>query len=402
MARDLIDTLPGMRDLTDESVRRVDLAASKLRNFLEANGYVQVETPIIEDANLFVRKSGGEMASQLYTFTDPAGRTVSLRPEFTPSVIRHFVSSGSDTRVPARYQYSGPVFRYGGGGDRRQDQFTQLGAELIGQNGEDPDAEVIWLAWRGLREIGLPNVRLWIGSIGLLFRILDEFELSESARVFVVGSVNELTSHATDVPGLMGRAEELGLLRTGLGAEAEGALRTAGEGVARDMLQGIIGERITGPTGRRSSQQIVSRLLKKAQEVNDPAQLTSALELFDSLVHLRGKPQAVLSEARSALNGNEIGTGPLEGLARLIEALIERGLDRDSIHLDLGLARGIAYYTGVVFELESAEIGGTVGGGGRYDGLVRALGGADDIPAMGFAYDLDRAVSAVAFRVVEG
>ena len=62
--------------------------------------------------------------------------------------------------------------------------------------------------------------------------------------------------------------------------------------------------------------------------------------------------------------------------------------------LDLGLARGISYYTGVIFELILASVKQvSLGGGGRYDGLVKALGGDEDAPAMGFAYNLSMLVN---------
>ena len=71
-----------------------------------------VSTPIVEDANLFVRKSGGELVTQLYAFTDPGGRAVCLRPEFTSAVIRYYLSLGDTADSPSRFQYFGPVFRY--------------------------------------------------------------------------------------------------------------------------------------------------------------------------------------------------------------------------------------------------------------------------------------------------
>ena len=70
-----------------------------------------------------------------------------------------------------------------------------------------------------------------------------------------------------------------------------------------------------------------------------------------------------------------------------------------SITVDLSFARGIAYYTGLVFEVQliNDSGGATIGGGGRYDGLVRALGGAGDMPALGFAFNLEPIINILSY-----
>ena len=117
--------------------------------------------------------------------------------------------------------------------------------------------------------------------------------------------------------------------------------------------------------------------------------------MVGSLARLRGSPEEVLAAANRAIQTNGSGSHPLRDLENLVQRLLERGIDRSSLKLDLGLARGIAYYTGVVFELGPQNALGEFGGGGRYDGLVRALGGEQPTPAIGFSYDLDRVANAV-------
>ena len=88
---------------------------------------------------------------------------------------------------------------------------------------------------------------------------------------------------------------------------------------------------------------------------------------------------------------------PFDELEELVDALARGGVRGDPVSLDLGLARGISYYTGVIFDLThlrgAREV--SVGGGGRYDGLVRALGGDEDVPASGFAYSLDAVIESL-------
>ena len=77
----------------EQSLSRQRSAAgvrARLARFMERRGYAEVSTPIIEPTDLFLKKSGGELAAQMYSFTDPSGRPVSLRPEFTSSVALAF------------------------------------------------------------------------------------------------------------------------------------------------------------------------------------------------------------------------------------------------------------------------------------------------------------------------
>ena len=132
MTSSQILSLPGMADVTGGSFERSAKVVDALGAYYASRGYAPIDTPIVEDEELFVRKSGGELSGMLYTFDDPGGNRVSLRPEITPSVIRHYIEHKAELVAPARLRYCGPVFRYHSldGGDLRQ--FTQVGTELIG------------------------------------------------------------------------------------------------------------------------------------------------------------------------------------------------------------------------------------------------------------------------------
>ena len=102
----------GARDLDNTAWRRRSAIRERLRTFLDRRGYDAVELPTLEQTDLFLRKSGGELAARMYSFTDPSGRSVSLRPEFTSSVVRAYVDGSLRGPLPLRLQYAGPVFRY--------------------------------------------------------------------------------------------------------------------------------------------------------------------------------------------------------------------------------------------------------------------------------------------------
>ena len=186
-----IDRLPGMRDYAgDRFGRFAGLQNAALAHLSEA-GYEPIDTPLLEGAELFVRKSGGDLASRLYTFSDPGGNQVGLRPEFTPSVIRCFISERERLTLPVRWRYAGPVFRYEPDGAGAYRQYTQVGVEVVGGAGAEFDAEVIELAWKGLASLGIA-AELRIGHLGVVQALLGAYSLPEAVKMFVVGNLPAL------------------------------------------------------------------------------------------------------------------------------------------------------------------------------------------------------------------
>ena len=139
--------------------------ADVIFSVLSDHGFLPLDTPLLERTDLFVRKSGGEIAESLYTFSDPGGIAVSLRPEFTPSVIRWFVENIGQDQGSHKFQYVGPVFRYGGARGGRNRQFTQCGAELIGVPAKIGDSEILESAAQCLDESGVSNYSVRLGTL---------------------------------------------------------------------------------------------------------------------------------------------------------------------------------------------------------------------------------------------
>ena len=83
-----VSRLQGMNDLSEDAWRQKQDLQERLCQLLGGYGYRQLETPVLEPTELFLRKSGGELASQLYSFTDAGSNSVSLRPEFTSPIMR--------------------------------------------------------------------------------------------------------------------------------------------------------------------------------------------------------------------------------------------------------------------------------------------------------------------------
>ncbi len=386
--------LAGAQDKTPQQWRRLTNLQSKAQQFLAKRGYETVATPALEQTELFLRKSGGELAAKMYSFTDPSGRRVSLRPEFTSSVVRAYVQGSLKSRPPHRWQYAGTVFRYepDESGPR---EFLQLGAELIGAGGTAADAEVVALALQGLTNLGLRGCRLRLGHLSAVNSMLQGLKLSERARVFLLGSLGELRQGAEAVDRVRQRAADLGLLRPQGPRGLTRLVRRLEASEAQEMVEGFLGNAVSGPMGQRTPQEVLVRYLRKLREHEDPAQMELGLEFAVALAGIAGPPQKTLQELNHLLGQHRLDRGLLRPVEALLEALAPYGLKGAPVTLDLGMARGIAYYTGMVFEIDHPRTGVSLGGGGRYDGLVKALGGRRDAPALGFAYSLDRVLQAL-------
>ena len=157
------DVLPPESDLRQ---RVIDVA----RDAFERYGYRRVVTPTFEETGLFLRGVGEStdvVRKEMYTFEDGAGRSLSLRPEGTAPVVRAFVQHGMHKQpLPAKLWYAAPMFRYEAPQAGRYREHWQVGAEAIGSDDPLLDAEVIALLDAIYRRLGVPGVRLTIGSMG--------------------------------------------------------------------------------------------------------------------------------------------------------------------------------------------------------------------------------------------
>lgn len=390
-----------MRDLAPEDAagrRRVEKGVGRV---LASGGFARLDTPLLERADLFIRKSGGEIAGSLYAFTDPGGVGVSLRPEFTPSIIRwHVENATPNAGGETRYRYSGPVFRYGEGARFRQ--FQQAGAELIGVPGADGDFEILRTAIECLRSAGAHDFRVRVGHIGVLRDMLDSSGISERARMFILSNIGETTQGADGEARLLKKAAAAGLILDGRKSAPPRPSRrhpdAAQAAAATSPALAALEDSISGPTGRRTAEMILSRLVMRREQAASAGDFRSAIRNMSRLAGCAdfSDPRTALARAKTVLRDCGASADSLGELEDTLDRL--RSADgacesspNMSIELDFSFVRGLAYYTGAVFEFAGADGGGAahpLGGGGRYDDLVKAFGGAD-APACGFALDLD-------------
>jgi histidyl-tRNA synthetase len=313
----------GTRDFPPEDMERRRNVEMKLRHVAHDFGFREVMTPIFEDTDLFVARSGQQVVDDMYAFEDKANRQISLRPEITASVIRFYVNELHTRPKPLKLYYMGNCFRYERPQSGRYREFFQFGAEIIGSPSLESDAEILALAVGCVKTLGLKNVKLRVGHLGVLKSYFDYIEMPEELQI--------------DVRRLIDKKDfdNLGALLAERGIDDEEMNRL----VELVSLQGD------------------EKVLKKAKKI-------------------------VLSDK-----------GSFDYLSQLLERLAGYGVD--DIDLDFGVARGLDYYSGMVFEIDAFALGAEkqVCGGGSYT-LSEVFGG-EPIFSTGFAFGFDRLVLAM-------
>ncbi len=347
----------GTRDFDPEEMGERRALQARMREVFERFGYQEVATPTFEHLELFTEKSGDEIVDQLYAFEDKSERELTLRPELTAPVIRFFNQELRARRKPLRLFYFGNCFRYERPQSGRYREFWQFGAELIGAPGPGGDAEIIAIANACVEAAGAETI-LRIGHIGILQQLVGALPVEAAKQAEVYRLIDK-------------DAEELGETLAATGAPTP----------LCDAIETLASEADVDLDLDRAPEDVRERFRSTLEDLPG---------FTGEAPHLGEKLQAAdLSKAARQRLG--------EAFTELEETLVrlgEHGVGQ--ARLDLGVARGLDYYTGVVFEIEAPELGAEsqVAGGGRYT-LAETLGG-QPTATTGFGLGFDRVLLASA------
>lgn len=160
----------GTQDIVPPEIDKWRFVEDSFQTTFDRFGYRGIRTPVFESTDLFVRAVGEEtdiISKEMYTFTDRGGRSLTLRPENTASVIRAFLENGMHRLGGIqRLCYFGPMFRYDRPQAGRYRQFHQVGAEAIGSFNPALDVELIDVVVSTFRSLGFRNVELKLNTVG--------------------------------------------------------------------------------------------------------------------------------------------------------------------------------------------------------------------------------------------
>ena len=186
----VVGVLPsGARDVLPIEAAELRAVENALRTTFGRYGYREVRTPVVEFAHLLERADSGALGRAFRLFDD-AGRVLVLRPDMTIPVARLIATRLADHPGPIRVSYTGPSFRVPQSGKPVASEHRQAGAELVGADGPEADAETVLLLRDALRECGLTGIRIGLGDVSVTDAVLDALE--------VPGEVRDVLARAAD------------------------------------------------------------------------------------------------------------------------------------------------------------------------------------------------------------
>jgi len=210
MSRQLLHTPEGVRDIYGGECEAKLSLQNRLLTCMGEFGYRTIETPTFEFLDVFSKEIGTISSRELYKFFDRDGNTLVLRPDITPSIARVCATIYADTAMPLRFCYAGNTFINHSSYQGRLKEVTQLGAELIGDNSAEADAEMTALIINCLKNAGLTEFQLSIGQMDFFKSLTEEAnmddETEQKLRELIINKnmfgVEEIVQEQSMRPGL--------------------------------------------------------------------------------------------------------------------------------------------------------------------------------------------------------
>ena len=314
-------SLPGFREFYPEAFARRNHVFRLWRQAAHTHGFQEYDAPVVEPLDLYRRKSGDEIEAQLFSFTDKGGREVALRPEMTPTVCRLVGAKANSLKRPIKWFSIAEFYRYERAQKGRERAFFQFNADIFGEPGPEAEIELLGLLVQCLRGFGLTSADVYV-------RLSDR-----NLWFYYLEALGFSDEQARAILSAVDKFEKMG----------------------DDAFKGYSDAH--GPLDPQKKAQILAFL-----------KVTTLADLESALAGIGGEKLAArLADWRTVLAGiDAMGIG-------------------DFVAVDLGVVRGLAYYTGFVFEAfdRKGELR-AIAGGGRYNDLVEKLGGPE-LSAVGFA-----------------
>ena len=174
-----IHTPEGVRDIYNGECARKNHLSDRMKDILKSYGYRDIQTPTFEFFDIFNQDKGSLPSNQMYKFFDREGNTLVLRPDITPYIARAVSKYFSEENFSMRFSYTGNIFINNSSLQGRMKESTQMGAELIGDDSIDADAEMIALAIHLLLAAGLTEFQIDVGHVGFFKGLIEEAGMDE-------------------------------------------------------------------------------------------------------------------------------------------------------------------------------------------------------------------------------
>ena len=326
-------TLKGFRDYLPESMIPRERLIDIARKVYRSYGFSPIDTPTLEYLEILTGKGSEETDRQLYRFEDHGGRNVGMRFDLTVPLARFVAQHINTLGTPFKRYHIAPVWRGENTQRGRYREFMQCDFDTIGTLSVAADIETGLVINDLFEKLGFERFTVHLNNRQVLTGLLEQIGVAEQATA-ILRSLDKLTK---------------------IGRE-----RTANEMV-----------KTAGITAEQAEQVL-------------------------AITTLTGSNQEILDDLKPLVAQSELGTAGIDRLQQILDGLAAGGVPQERIKLDVSIARGLDYYTGVIFEtfLDDLPGIGSVCSGGRYDNLAE-LYTKQQLPGIGASLGLDRLLAAM-------
>ncbi len=326
-------TLKGFRDYLPEIMMPREQAMQTARTVFRRYGFAPIDTPTLEYLEILTGKGSDETDRQMYRFTDHGGREVGMRFDLTIPLARFAAQHASTLGLPFKRYHIAPVWRGENTQAGRYREFVQCDFDTIGTESVVADIEVLVVIHDLMTSLGFTRFKIHLNNRQVLSGLLEHLGLVDRS-VPVLRSLDKLAK---------------------IGVEATIAEMQSAAGVTADQARAVL-----------------------------------------KLAELAGTAEEVLAALPDVTGNNPTAATGIARLSEIIAGATASGVPSGCVQLDVGIARGLDYYTGVVFETFLGDLPGigSVCSGGRYDNLA-GLYTKQHLPGVGASLGLDRLLAAM-------
>lgn len=383
----------GFVDRSAADIRAVDEMTAKIREVYERYGFDPVETPLFEytDALGKFLPDADRPNEGVFSLMDDDDQWMSLRYDLTAPLARHVAENFQEIQLPYRTYRAGYVFRNEKPGPGRFRQFMQFDADTVGAAGVQADAEMCMMMADTMEALGIKrgDYVIRVNNRKVLDGVMEAIGLGgeENAgrRLTVLRAIDKLDKFGPEGVRLL----------LGEGRKDESGDFTKGAGLSATNIDAVLD--YVQPKFPKSD-----LVLQDGRVVDEQSPEADRIS-YDDVVGTRGSNRSTIRSLLELFDSQlyQAGLAELEQIAELVDAA---GYEAGRIKIDPSVVRGLEYYTGPVFEAElqfevvnekgEKVVFGSVGGGGRYDGLVSRFMG-QPVPATGFSIGVSRLMTAL-------
>lgn len=326
-------TLKGFNDVLPLQMAKKEKAINIIKNIYKSYGYLTIDTPALEYTEILLGKGSGETDKQLYRFEDNGGRDVALRFDLTIPFARYTAQHYNELIFPFKRYHIANVWRGENTQAGRYREFMQCDYDIIGTKSVMSDIETINIIYDTLKALGVNNFTIHINNRQIMNGLLNKLGLEEKQT---------------------------------------------------DIL------RIIDKLGKIGKEKVSGLLVDEAGLTNEKVN-----EIID-FIELKGSNIDVIDELNNRYGDNDAVKEGIDRLETILNSLSELDINEEYISIDLSIARGLDYYTGIVFEtfLNDLRSYGSICSGGRYDNLA-GLYTKQILPGIGASIGLDRLLAAL-------